>query len=141
MGVSNDIWKKDKRFSTFRVIHRDLKYFELFVVADLKQIIENALTRHDFSLVRQEEQINFFEVKRSSQKYNSPFSPKLLLYIFSSHSFPKGFTTCYMMNMKTKYLSDLLNTLTQAQRRVFNTSFGGGSWPSLLPPTHFTHTN
>lgn len=52
MGVSADIWKKDKRFLTFRVIHKDLKYLELFVVADLKQIIEKVLTRHDFSVIR-----------------------------------------------------------------------------------------
>lgn len=52
MGVSADIWKKDKRFSTFGMIHKDSKYLELFVVADLKKIIEKALTRHDFLLIR-----------------------------------------------------------------------------------------
>lgn len=52
MGVSAGIWKKDKRFSTFRVIHKDFKCLQLFVVADLKPITEKVLTRHDFSLIR-----------------------------------------------------------------------------------------
>lgn len=52
MGVSTDTWKKDKGFSTFRVTHIDLKYLELFVVEDLKQIIEKVWDRHDFSLIK-----------------------------------------------------------------------------------------
>lgn len=58
VGVSTYIWKKDKGFSTFRVTCIDLKYLELFVVADLKQIIEKVWERHDFSLIKQKRRIN-----------------------------------------------------------------------------------
>lgn len=85
MGVSTDTWKKDKEFSTFRVTSVDLKYFELFMVADLKQIIEKVWDRHDFSLIKQKGRINeFSEAKKSSPKYYSPPRPLNVICIFKS---------------------------------------------------------